>query len=787
VIYLTLLSEHLEDAAVHPANLVIEDQGDYLRGYQKIAEAIHSNKECHVLVKDKTVGRWLKIMTRRYGPIYIQLEELNLHKQIRNQIGLDIPAEFNEQQLLDSGLLDLKIPALPNISFEDYILEIFFGNFLTLPGGLRRVGEIVVGYDLEQWQSALSRPVVREIYRKRVRQLRKELQAAGELAELQILDWIDTSPEILIRNLAAFKLLSGYPESLGKRVLGKSFVALRKLNLDLHKVPVTISGNEKVIDEIRLYLEEKIEPDSAVTLDDLLSQISGFLEIEFNNLHKRLTAGDVAITPELITKIKAKFQALSNIPRLNQALADLDLLISVSPPSTPDKNWQADEWIDWATKYYLPYRFWLENTGQLDDQIGEIASDYADWLYQHYGQLIYHSEHMAWKAIHNLQESFKTHTGTVLVVIVDNLNAKFYPELQAQMQHRGYFEHSLSYCFSMLPSCTEVSKKCLITGHYAPFTESAYQARVESIWNNRLGKRTRYLGNIGEFRLITKREADVYFLNYLPLDITLHQSENQTGISHSQAIRSYLESLTQDIRSFARRIGAERDLLVVIISDHGSTRIPKGTLNVLKGDFYKKRALDEHHRYIAISDDELEKLPDNSQYDCYLFNRQIFELNTNYLVARRLYRFLPTDESAYIHGGLTPEETLVPVAVYSPVTISPKPMAVELISSGKLYVGTKLELVLEITNYNNYACEHVSLEFLDSNIEAEKQVIKEITKLQRITINLPARCPRTANPSAKKLHLQLSYRFLGQPWEHSIELPVEIIEPAKAKFDLDNL
>lgn len=785
MIYITLLSEHLEDSTVQAANLVIRDQGEYVRAYQRIAEAIHSNKDLDVLVKDKTVGRWLKVMARRYGPAYIQLEELNIQKQIQKQIGLDVPSEFTEQQLLDSGLLDLKIPALPNSSFEDYILEIFFGNFLTLPGGLRRVGDIVTGYDPEQWQSALNRPIVREIYRKRIRQLRKELQAAGEVAELQILDWIDASPDTLIQNLAAFKLLSGYPDALGRRVLGKSFAALKKLNLDLHKVPVVISGNEKVIDEIRLYLEGKARSDSKLPIDELLGQISGFLEIEFDHLQERLTTGDIGITPELITRIKSKFQPLSTIPRLNQALADLDLLISIEPPPAPDENWQASQWIDWATKYYLPYRFWLENTGQLDDQIGEIASDYADWLYQHYGQLIYHSEHMAWKAILNLQESFKAHAGPILVVVIDNLNAKFYPELQSRMQQRGFYEHSLSYCFSMLPSCTEVSKKCLLTGHYAPFAESAYQGRVESIWNNRLGKRTKYLGNIGEFRLITKREHDIYFLNYLPLDITLHQSENQTGISHSQAIRSYLESLTLDIRSFARRIGAERDLFVVILSDHGSTRIPKGTVNVLKGDFYKKRALDEHHRYIAISDDELEKLPDNSQYDCYLFNRQIFELNTNYLVARRLYRFLPTDESAYIHGGLTPEETLVPVAVFQPVTVTPKPLAISLVGSGKLYLGTKLELNLEITNLNNYDCEGVSIKFVDTNLETETQTIGNITKLKRVPHKVIARCPRTADTSAKKLRMLVAFSFLGQPFDHPAEIPVEIIDPARAKFSLD--
>lgn len=788
MIHIFIIDPAIEIPLPEPIDRRIASQADYVAGYDHISRAIHAGINLRVLVMDKTVGRWLKVMVSKYGSQHITIEEMTPRGVFQDQTGLLVlPEDATDERILSSGLLDLKIPATPGISFEDYILEVFFGNFLTLPNGLRRVSDIIYSYEPEQWQDALSRSLVKEIYRKKVRQLRKDLQAAGEVAELQILDWLDTSPELLTRNLAALKLLSSYPERLGKRVLGKNYPELLKLKLDLRKIPIVLTGNEKVLDEISLYLDSLTDQDGGENFAILLNQVSGFLENEFDSLFGHLTTDDIPVTDEVIRKIQEKFKPLVASPRLSQALAELDLLISKEPPPVPEKSWQASEWIEWAVKHYLPYRFWLENTGQLNDQIGEIASTYADWLYENYGKFIYHSEHMAWKSVLNLKEVMKSHQGPVLVVVVDNLNAKFYPELHTQMQKQGYFEHSLSYCFSMLPSCTEVSKKCLITGHYAPFNESAYQFPVETVWTGRLGRKVKYLANIGEFRLVLKREYDVYFLNYLPLDITLHQSENQTGLSHAQAIRSYLDSLTQDIRSFARRIGAERDLMVVVISDHGSTRIPKGTVNVVQGKFYKERALDEHHRYISVSDDELTKLPKNSKYDCYLFDRKIYELNTNYLIARRYYRFLPTDESVYIHGGLTPEETLVPIAIYHPVTISPKPLTVSLIGSSKIYIGTKLDLTLEITNLNNYACEQVLIEFPDPNLEVEKQVIGAISKLQRVTLNLTARCPRTTDPSAKKLQLQVAYRFLGQPWEHMVYLPIEIVEPAKAKFDIDNI
>lgn len=374
-----------------------------------------------------------------------------------------------------------------------------------------------------------------------------------------------------------------------------------------------------------------------------------------------------------------------------------------------------------------------------------------------------------------------------MVVVIDNFNSKFYPDLRSQLQHNGYYEQQLDYCFSLLPSCTEVSKKSLITGHFSPFPETAYQSQVEKTWANRLAKKVLYLSGIADLRGVTDRQHDVYFLNYLPLDITLHLNENQTGVSHAQTIRTYLDMLSQDIRSFAQRIGAERDLMVIVTSDHGSTRIPKGIANVISGNFYKKKAEDEHHRYIAISDEELNKLPENSKYDCYIFEKDIYNLNSNYLVARRLYRFLPTDDHAYIHGGLTPEETIVPLAIYKPVTISPKTLTILLTGTQKIYIGTKVDLQLEITNTNNYPCEQVEVEFIDSNIEAEKQMVPIIQQLSRTTIKIPARCPRTADASSKKLKIRLNFNFLGQPWEYLIDVPVEIVAPAKTKFDLDNL
>lgn len=787
MIHITTTDPSLDLATAQPADLTLDKPGDYLAGYQRIVQAIHGEQDLRVLVRARVVSKWLLVLARRYGPQLVTITELTLRRRLRDQIGIEIPEQVTDQQIKESDLLDISIPARSGATFEDHLLEVFFGNILTLSGGLRRVNELIASYEPEQWQSALKRPLVKQAFEKRVRELRSQLKKEGRTAELQLLDWLSASPALLIRNLFALKILSGYGEALGRRVLGDVYPDLAKLNLDLRKAPSAFAGNDKAVDEIALHLEELLSAADESTLNVLLTEASGYLEAEFDAVLRLLRAGTASVTHELVGRIQSKFQPIADSPRMAQALNDLDLLISRKRPSGPDKTWGEADWMRWATEEYLPYRFWQENTGQIDDEIIEFASQYADWLHGSFGKLRYNSPSMAWRAMLGLKDEIKAHSGPVLVIVADNLNAKFHPDLQAQMQRQGYYEHSLAYCFSMLPSCTEVSKKCVITGHYVPFEGSSYKKPVEEAWAGRLGRRVLYLSGIGDLRAVASREHDVYFLNYLPVDITLHQSENATGVSHAQAIRGYMASLAQDVRAFAKRLGAERDLLVVVVSDHGSTRIPKDAANVLQGKFYHERAIDEHHRYISVADQELAKLSANVHFDCYVLKRQDFELDANYLVARKLYRFRETDETAYIHGGLTPEETLTPLAIYRPITVSPKPLQLSLPGTPKIYLGTRFELSLEITNLNTYPCDQMVVEIADPNIQGEPVHLGAWPQLKREPVKVTAQCRRTADVSAKRLHTRISYRFLGQPHVDELDLPIQIVDPAATKFDLDNL
>jgi hypothetical protein len=769
------------------ADVRVDSVADYVPAYDRLVSALHAGEDISLAVSDPTVGAWLGRVQERYGADRVDVRELTYCQRLSELWNIEVPS-WAESQIARAGLLEVTISAPPGREFEDFVLEVFFSPYVAQPRlPLELLDDLVRSYDPEQWSEAAERPLVGDILRRRLQQWAEQAEGGGEKLLVCLLQ---RSPEKLARNLALLKVLIDYPPEVGRRVMGEAFDPLANLDLDLTGIPVSESQIDSALDQICVHLEELMrsqEPSPA--LEAILTEASGQLELEFEAVHGLLRSGDITIDRDLVRRVRGLFRPIQGRPQVDQALADLDLLISQPPPSQPDPDpdnpWSDDQWLAWAEKEYLPYRFWLEEIGQLTGDIVDYAHAYADWLYTRYPAMRLSSPRMVYQALPALKGRM-TGDGPVLVLVIDNFNAKFFRDLTRYMRAEGFFAEDMHYYVSLLPSCTEVSKRSLIVGQPEPFAGTAYQRVVEQTWERALtGRRVRYLPHIGALREVKHREHDVYFLNYLPVDMTLHQDEEQVGISHAQAVRSYLRAVARDVRAFGGRIAAERDLVVILISDHGSTRIPADAPNLIDSKFYASRVIDKHHRYVRISDADLEQLPDNVQYQCYTFERKRFGLEENYLAAKRHYRFLPVTGSTYIHGGLTPEETLVPVAVFTPVTVSPKPVNVRLLDK-KFYYGRRTEFRIELVNTNAYACEAVRLEVRNPSVNVPGKELDALAPMSEEVVTLEGRIRRSRG-DVDTLRIRITYRFLEQPHEQDVEQRIEMKSMMERAFDLDEL
>jgi hypothetical protein len=267
--------------------------------------------------------------------------------------------------------------------------------------------------------------------------------------------------------------------------------------------------------------------------------------------------------------------------------------------------------------------------------------------------------------------------------------------------------------FSLIPTATEIGKAAVlaVTGDLTDIQTRDYPTLITNTWEEMLrqrGKSSHYLANIGELQGLTKLDDQVYFLNYLPVDVILHESAKTYGQDHETRIQEVLRVLVSTISEFARRFKIEKQLVVYIISDHGSTSIAKDVVDVLDKKYYKGIADLQHHRYISISDEQFAKIPQMVEAQCYIIDRTKYKTFQNYLAARQYYRFANTDQDFYVHGGLTPEEVVVPFArfEFTPVEIiSP---TLRLVKNNFRY-AVKSTVEFELGNPNAFTLENLSI------------------------------------------------------------------------------
>lgn len=766
----------------------ITEIADYVPVYRAIARALQDGDPLSVSIERnaRACAAWLRRMAEQRGEQHFTFVDVTPGSRLAEKWGVEIPAWVTDRAIRRAGLLDAPVTAHAGEGFEDVVLRVFYSPHLTadrLP--TLHLADLLE--DLEERPADVEEPrLLRQVYRRRLDDWR---QAARSEGEHYLVELLRDDLGQLRTLLAQLKVLRGYPPQVAERAIGHRALQILPLDLNLTRLDVVDDAEmETAVDQIAVHLNQlKQQEPSQNLVNTLLGQVSGELEIEFQTLYELITEQEITVDRALVDRIEERFAPIR--AQVVDLIERLRLQIPPDRPSPPNPqgDWTMSDWLQWAVDEYLPYHFWLEETERRDEEIEALARDYADWVYAHYNALVPNFPHIVYRALHNdRQMEHLTGPKPVLFIAVDNFNYKFLDHLRRLFEDAGFYTSGATPYLSMLPSCTEVSKKCLFTGSPGPFDATAYEKPILDAWSGRLkGRRLRYLPYLGSLGDTRSREDDVYFLNHTLIDDALHQSSVKLGISHAKAVRRRLSDLVDAVRSFAQRTGTERDLVVIICSDHGSTRIPAEAPNLIDQPFYTARLGNPHHRYIGLSDEEMERLPDNVAFECYQLRKGVFDLNENYLVARGYSRFKKTDETAYVHGGLTPEETIVPLCVFQPVVEAPKDLTVRLLDDTFRY-GAKAAVDLELVNVNPYPCLDLRVEILDENVDCEPVELEDLPGHQDVEIGVPVRIWRR-DEAVSSLRLKISYQLLGERRQQIVERPITMRSMMESGFDLEDL
>jgi len=712
---------------------LVLDIDEYARTCRDVSNAIHQGTQLDICVRDPHVADWLPKFVAKYDADHTRVIRLTPRLALAERWGIAIPDDVTNKDILNSGVLKERIFPTPGQSFEDIVLQHYFGGELIFPSlQLQRLDVLLNSYHETNWDAALSLALVSRVFREKLCQW--EDTAKNEDVRF-LVNCLIENPAALRQDLINFKILKNYPPELGEKVLLKKWKTFRKRNIETDALVFNPEEAAEVATNVDYYLaREKSQITDPEKLLNLINQMSGNLNREFYIANDILREHPEWISEQVLSKLEERFAPIA--VGLRSEFDKLHRSVKPNFPREPDNSWEARQWLDWVRIEYMPYYTWLEAQGITDNVVSWFSERFGDWFYENFSALKNSEQDLFEFASLSLEKERIREKGAIsLVLLMDNLNLVHFDALCQSFNANGLTLETVQPKFSLAPTATEVSKAALISmqGSQTETPAEGYSEIVQKVWGGILKEQTaRYLSKISELQNLQELKECLLFLNYLPVDEALHADVSHTGQNHADIISDLLDTLAKAVTTFAHKFQVKDRLNVYVLSDHGSTRIAKTVANVFDKTFYKGIAMDKHHRYLALDDDKFDSLPQVVDAQCYLFDRQKFGTRKNFISARGYYRFTDTSETFFVHGGLSPEEVVVPFARFSFAAIEPQPLTIRLLKREYRY-AVKSQIAFEVGNPNNYDLTNVSMSLVDAEND---EVILPVLKAHQLVQNV---------------------------------------------------
>ncbi|MHB1463289.1 MAG: alkaline phosphatase family protein [Armatimonadota bacterium] len=745
---------------------------DYVKAYTTLVEAIGSSETVELVVRDRTCALWLQRALRKYGIPSSSVVDYNARSATEQAWNVSVPLSFSDTDLAHDSLWTL-IPTIDtNDDFENGLLRTYYGpEFTSAHLPIQSLGKLFAIYDPKLWSKNTEIHCAHIAYSRRLKSWQDHAQSSVEKMLVgMMVDDFATSKAVFEK----YALLRTYPEELGQHIMGQNYDVFRDLNVNTFGIVVGPDALDSVTPHVTVYLNNYCKEISDLHgLDTLLTHLSGQMMVEFQAVSGVIARLSRLVDSAVIDSVKHIFKPIQQ--RLESKIKALYDLLSPKYPSSPDQLSDVSHWIDWTVNEYLPYRFWCERNARLDATLDEYCQMFQDWLYTNYHDIAANSNLALHKSLMRIRDWIPGPSKHLLVIIVDNLGVRFLPALQKAFTKRGFASTNTEYAVASLPTETAVGKKCLLSGNITQSDNATqdYSSLIDK-WKGFFGDRSLYyLSNISKINDILPETPSVYFLNYLVLDDMLHKDQDATGKTYYDSVDYYFDGLADQVCSWSDRNGISQDLQIAVVADHGSVLMDARAANLIDTAFFKTFAEDRHHRFLRLSDDELLLFPGNLQSQCFLFPRQQYGLSDNYAVAQRYYRFSNTSDGCYAHGGLSPEEVVVPVVMMSRA-LSVIEMPIITLKSKVFRYGNPAVFELVITNPGSFQIEDVSCNLSAEGLQCGSAFCAAVNAVDMVSLSTNGKFTNTGR-QVNMLKVNASFVLAGKNYDiPEIDIPIEV-------------
>lgn len=765
-------------------DVMVKKIDDYVDAYVAILEAIYHQRPLVVVVQNKYCLNYFDKMKEHYSE-QIVVKINSPRKRFQELVGIEIPDYISEEEIVNDGLnqKDSEISFNNRMSFEDNILNHYLGNYFTnshFP--FSKLVDFLKISDFTFLSSSNDKIIFNKVYKRRMKLWQENCH---EDYEVKIISVFLDNPKLLFFKAATYLMLKSYPRSLAEDIIGDITKDFEKLGIKEEAfIPISMDTME-IQRNIRILLNQKIT--SGLDYEDIVREIeclAGLFNEELQFVYRLFKQNPSVLDASILHNVRMKFKTGAQLDSMFD-----EKLNNMIPPvevENPENIAKLDDWISWATAYYLPYKFWMESNDVCDIKMDNYSLRYGDWIFNNYDSLISSEGRMLHKTMANLSPFFKKDELSFLV-IVDNFNYKYVPLCKEYLGSKGFSTTMDQPMISMIPTETSVSKTAIFSGQ--PFnTEVKSYEGMSKEWESFLGGKVEYLSDIGKLDSIHEKTAKLYILNYLSIDKILHESQSNSALPISFRIQEELKAMMDRVLNFAKSLGLENVIKIYFTSDHGSTKISKEQQNLIDSKYYKSKSDDCAYRFIALQDKKFDIYKDSIGHLCYVLDRNNYGIKENYLIAKGYNRFMETDLSFYVHGGITPEENIIPLLKFERVNVKLIEPEI-LLRNNDFRYSTASTIQLTIKNHNEYALDNINIMIQNSNVRWEQGAysLSRIAEESQINIYLEKVRILKSSTENERLSIKIRFVFLGKEYEQNLEFPISIKSAQDNKVDLNDL
>jgi len=429
---------------------------------------------------------------------------------------------------------------------------------------------------------------------------------------------------------------------------------------------------------------------------------------------------------------------------------DVERIAKLRPiPEPKPMPQQPESVIEWFTEEYLPYKDWCLNTGNNTAYAHSLSlgRQFAEWYLNFYPTALNSKAYISYFYSQNLREKYPNSIN--LLVVLDGLHyldAKFL--MNALLGTKGTHRLDIvenSPCFAPIPTVTEFTKGSLLRG-VQPSMMKEIKILGEDVSEQETPVKNLKLAQPGDLIIWRIQEPD-----------NTYHKKNKNNTLKTE-IEGQLRTQAKKILDVIEQIPLSMDVKLFISTDHGrylgtSKRvvpIPEGMLahgraawgKTVNEDFPKSGyVINENVAYLSQ----------------HRFGLDTFGIDVAVILDDSAFQDKRHEQELYPHGGLSPEEVIVPWMVFARNVESPK---VELAISGDGAANQPGKLILTAINSSqvNLHIVQCEIDFGDNKMtRLDKRHL--LPSLRETTIEIDI----SSWPSSEQVKIGTAYVVLALP------------------------